>query len=87
MSITLGSPQPPDVSGKPGLRRILLTILGGISLSFCSWVAFFSFPGTGVAESVAAVTYASLFLAGLVLLLGGCVQAAGFLYRKFKGAS
>ena len=76
-----------EESGRPGLRRILLTIWGGISLSVCSGIAFFSFPAGGVAERVAAVFYASLFLAGMVLLLGGCVQAAGFLYRKFKRAS
>jgi hypothetical protein len=83
----MSSPEQPEESGKPTLRRILLTILGGVSLSGCSWVAFFSFRGTGLIESMAVVTYASLFLAGIVLFLGGCVQAAGFLYRKFKGAS
>jgi len=78
------TPQPTP-SGGPGPRRILLTLLGGVSLTFCSYVAFFSFPGSGVVESVAAVTYGSLFLAGVVLFFGGCAQAIGFLYRKLKG--
>jgi hypothetical protein len=72
-------------SPNPGPRRFLLTILGGSSLAFLSYVAFFSFPNSGVAEGVAAVTYASLFLTGVVLFLGGCVQAIGFLRRKLKG--
>ena len=45
------APQPTP-AGKPDARRSLLTILGGLSLAFCSYVAFFSFPGQGVVESV-----------------------------------
>ena len=87
MSAPTSLPPQPEQSVRPGLRRILLTMLGGVSLAFCSFVAFYSFPRSGVIESVAAVTYAALFLTGMVLFLGGCIQAAGFLYRKIKGAS
>jgi len=80
-----GHPEPEKHPG-PGLRRVLLTMLGGMSLSFCSYVAFFSVERRGVVESVATVTYASLFLAGVVLFLGGCAQAIGLFYRKLKGA-
>jgi predicted phage tail protein len=85
MIAPLSSSQRPQPSGGPSLRRILLTLLGGVSLAFCSYVAFFSFSGSGVVESVAAVTYAALFLTGVALFLGGCVQAIGFLHRKLKG--
>jgi len=68
-----------------GLRRILLTMLGGMGLAYCSYVAFFSLSRPYVLlEGAAAVVYAALFLAGVVLFCGGCAQAAGFLYRKFK---
>ena len=85
MSAPTSLPPEPEQSLRPPLRRILLTLLGGVSLAFCSFVAFYSFPRSGVVESVAAVTYAALFLAGVVLVLGGCVQAVGYLHRKFKG--
>lgn len=79
------SPQADD-SSRPSQRRILLTMLGGISLAFCSYVAFFSFEHQGVVESVAMVTYGSLFFAGVILFLGGCVQAIRLFYRKLKGS-
>ena len=86
-SAPMSLPPQPEQSVRPGFRRILLTILGGISLTFCSYVAFFSFPGSGVVEYVAAFTYTALFLAGIVLFFGGCIQAVGFLYRRFRGIS
>jgi len=78
------APQPTP-AGKPDARRSLLTILGGLSLAFCSYVAFFSFPGQGVVESVASVTYGALFVTGVILFAGGCVQAIGVVSRKLKG--
>ncbi len=78
------SPQP-DQSAKRGVRRVLLIMLGGISLAFCSYVAFFSLERPGVAESAAKVTYASLFFAGVILFLGGCAQAIGLFYKRFRG--
>jgi hypothetical protein len=70
-----------------GIRRFLLTILGGMSLAFCSFVAFFSLPKPYILEGVAAIIYAALFFTGVVLFFGGCIQAVQFLYRKIKGAS
>ncbi len=75
-----------DEAPKRGVRRVLLIMLGGISLAFCSYVAFFSVEQPGVVESTARVTYASLFFAGVILFVGGCVQAIGLFYKKFRGA-
>ncbi|HUJ40867.1 MAG TPA: hypothetical protein VLW54_09995 [Candidatus Acidoferrales bacterium] len=83
----MSAPPQAEQSGQHGLRRILLTIVGGVGLTYCSYVAFFSLSRPYVLlEGAAAVVYAALFLAGVVLFFGGCVQAIGFLYRKYRGA-
>jgi len=84
----VSDPPEAEPSGETGIRRILLTILGGMGLAYCSYVAFFTLQRPYVLlEGAAAVVYAALFLAGVVLFFGGCVQAAGFLYRRFKGTT
>jgi len=83
----MGAPPQVEPSRELGIRRILLTILGGMGLAYCSYVAFFSLPKPYTLEGAAAVVYAALFLAGVVLFCGGCVQAIEFLHRKFRGTS
>ena len=84
----MSAPPQAEQPRETGLRRILLTMVGGMGLAYCSNVAFFSLSRPYVLlEGVAAVVYAALFLAGVAVFVGGCVQAMGFLHRKFKGAS
>ncbi|HVN10095.1 MAG TPA: hypothetical protein VMV61_14050 [Patescibacteria group bacterium] len=83
----MSAPPQAEPSHELGIRRILLTIIGGMGLAYCSYVAFSSLPKPYVLEGVAAVIYIALFLAGVALFVGGSIQAIRFLYRKFKGAS